>query len=89
MLSAEPPLAVSRSWAQYQRDQGKPLLAPIKDALSIQSFRCMAGTTGPESATSAVTGNNRYVFQHLTMHRDWLSTRKSWKTASSVGWTVG
>ncbi len=26
MLSAEPPLAVSRSWAQYQRDQGQATL---------------------------------------------------------------
>ncbi len=89
MLSAEPPLAVSRSWAQYQRDQGQATLGSDQGRSLDSVFPVYGGDDGARIRDLCRDRNNRYVFQHLTMHRDWLSTRKSWKTASSVGWTVG
>jgi len=50
-------------------------------------LECMAGTTGLEPATSAVTETRFY--NDLLTRGDCLNTRKSGKTASFVGWVVG
>jgi hypothetical protein len=48
----------------------------------------MAGTTGLEPATSAVTGVDRF-YNNIQQRGDCQTTRKPHKTTRIVGWVVG